>query len=130
MIDREHKLSTTRQVTLLEISRGTVYYLPQPVSQADLALMRKIDKLHLEYPFMGSRMLRDQLARQGIRGRPLVRLSPLSHLVIASKITHPSRRQLFLTCGAHLVVPAGNHGWFGRPIELLRLYAITGAKLA
>lgn len=99
MIDREHKLSTTRLVTLLEISRGTVYYLPQPVSPADLALMRKIDKLDLEYPFMGSRMLRDQPARQSIRGRPPVRLSPLSPLVIASKITHPSRRQLFLTCG-------------------------------
>jgi putative transposase len=66
MIDRDHKLSITRQASLLNISRGTVYYLPQPVSPADLALMRKIDQLHLEHPFMGARMLRDQLARQGI----------------------------------------------------------------
>ena len=74
MIDRDHKLSITRQAELLDISRGTVYYLPQPVSSADLALMRKIDELHLEYPFMGSRMLRDQLARQGIRaGRRHIR---------------------------------------------------------
>jgi transposase InsO family protein len=43
-----------------------VYYLPQPVSPADLVLMRIIDELHLEHPFMGERMLRDQLARQGI----------------------------------------------------------------
>jgi len=62
MVDREHKLSTTRQPKLLDTSRGTVYYLPQPASPADPALIRKIDELHLEYPFMGSRMLRDQLA--------------------------------------------------------------------
>jgi putative transposase len=67
MIDRDHKLSITRQAKLLEISRGTVYYLPRPVSPADLALMHKLDELHLEHPFMGARMLRDQLARQGIR---------------------------------------------------------------
>jgi putative transposase len=66
MIDRDHKLSITRQAELLNISRGTVYYLPQPVSPVDLALMRKLDELHLEHPFMGARMLRDQLARQGI----------------------------------------------------------------
>ena len=74
MIDRDHKLSITRQASLLHISRGAVYYLPQPVSPADLALMRRIDELHLEHPFMGARMLRDQLARQGIRvGRRHVR---------------------------------------------------------
>ena len=66
MIDRDHELSITRQAKLLEISRGTVYYLPRPVSPADLALMRRIDELHLEHPFMGARMLRRQLARQGI----------------------------------------------------------------
>jgi len=74
MIDRDHKLSITRQASLLNISRGTVYYLPQPVSLADLALMRRIDELHLEHPFMGARMLRDQLARQGIHaGRRHIR---------------------------------------------------------
>ncbi len=67
MIDREHELSITRQAKLLGISRGAVYYLPRPVSAADLALMRKLDELHLEHPFMGARMLRDPLARQGIR---------------------------------------------------------------
>jgi putative transposase len=65
MIDRDHKLSITRQARLLNISRGSVYYLSQPVSPADLALMRRIDELHLEHPFMGARMLRDQLNRQG-----------------------------------------------------------------
>ena len=58
----------------LDISRGTVYYLPRPVSPADLALMSKIDELHMEHPSMGARMLRDQLARQSIRlGRRHVR---------------------------------------------------------
>ena len=66
MIDRNHDLSITRQAELLKISRGTVYYLPQPVSDDDLALMRRLDELHLEHPFMGARMLRRQLAQAGI----------------------------------------------------------------
>lgn len=66
MIDRDHQLSVTRQAELLSISRGSVYYLPRPVSEADLALMRRLDELHLEHPFMGARMLRDQLWREGI----------------------------------------------------------------
>jgi putative transposase len=66
MIDRRHDLSITRQAELLGMSRGMVYYLPRPVSTADLALMRAIDELHLEHPFMGARMLRRQLARKGV----------------------------------------------------------------
>ncbi|CDW93702.1 hypothetical protein THICB2_400004 [Thiomonas sp. CB2] len=65
MIDRDHKLSITRQAQLLGMSRGAVYVLPQPTSPADLALMRQIDELHLEHPFMGARMLRRQLAQEG-----------------------------------------------------------------
>ena len=65
MIDREHALPITRQAQALGISRGSVYYLPKPVSAADLALMRRIDELHLELPFAGSRMLRDLLNQEG-----------------------------------------------------------------
>ena len=65
MIDRDHKLSITHQARLLGISRGSVYYLPRPVSDADLALMRRIDELHLEHPFMGARFLRRMLRREG-----------------------------------------------------------------
>ena len=65
MIDPEHKLSITRQAELVNISRGSVYYLPVPTSTADLALMRRIDELHLEFPFAGARMLRDMLKREG-----------------------------------------------------------------
>ena len=67
MIDRGHNLPITRQAQLLGMSRGAVYYLPRPISQADEALMRRIDELHLEHPFMGARMLRDQLHREGIK---------------------------------------------------------------
>ncbi len=65
MIDRKHKVSVTRQAKLVGVSRGSVYYRPRPVSSGDLALMRRIDELHLEHPFMGARMLRDQLVRAG-----------------------------------------------------------------
>ena len=65
MIDRAHKLPLTKQARALDISRGSVYYLPKPVPTADLALMRQIDELHLELPFAGSRMLRDLLNAQG-----------------------------------------------------------------
>ena len=67
MIDRDHTLTITRQAELLGISRGSVYYLPTPVSDADLALMRRIDELHLEHPFMGARMLRRQLRHTGVK---------------------------------------------------------------
>jgi putative transposase len=66
MIDRSHELSLTRQAAVLGISRGSVYYDPCPVSAADLAIMRRIDELHLDYPFAGSRMLRDLLRGEGI----------------------------------------------------------------
>jgi putative transposase len=66
MIDREHKLPVKRQAEVLEISRGTVYYQPRPVSERDLLLMRAIDELHLDHPFAGSRMLRDLLRQQGL----------------------------------------------------------------
>ena len=64
MIDRTHTLSVSRQAELLNISRGTVYYLPKPVSQKDLALMNAIDELHLEFPFMGARQLRRELLKK------------------------------------------------------------------
>ena len=66
MIDRDHDLSLVRQARVLNISRGAVYYKPRPVSPEDLAIMRRIDELHLDYPFAGSRMLRDFLNRAGV----------------------------------------------------------------
>jgi putative transposase len=66
MIDRDHALPITRQAQLLGMSRGSVYYLPRPLSAGELDLRRRIDELHLEFPFMGARMLRRQLHRQGV----------------------------------------------------------------
>ena len=65
MIDRSHELPLTGQAKALGISRGSVYYLARPTSDANLALMRRIDELHLEHPFAGSRMLRDMLKAEG-----------------------------------------------------------------
>lgn len=66
MIDRGHNLPLTRQAEVLGLSRGSLYYEPRPVAAADLAIMRRIDELHLNYPFAGSRMLRDLLRGEGI----------------------------------------------------------------
>ena len=67
MIDRKHDLPITRQAEVLRISRGSVYYLPRPVSAADLAIMRRLDRRHLEFPFAGSRMLQGLLSAEGCR---------------------------------------------------------------
>src|ERR1019366_1318558 len=66
MIDPDHDLPITQQAEVLGISRSTVYYEPRPVPAEDLWLMRQIDELHLNYPFAGSRMLRDLLSHQGL----------------------------------------------------------------
>jgi hypothetical protein len=67
MIDRKHDLLITRQAEVLSISRGSVYYLPRPVSATDLEVMRRLDRLHLEFPFAGSRMLRGLLVAEGCK---------------------------------------------------------------
>jgi putative transposase len=67
MIDRAHDLPVTKQVQLLRISRGSVYYRPRPVPEADLAIMSRLDRLHLELPFAGSRMLRGLLGAEGCK---------------------------------------------------------------
>jgi putative transposase len=66
MIDRSHDLPLTRQARVLKLSRSSLYNQARPVSAADLAIMRRIDELHLDYPFAGSRMLRDLLHGEGI----------------------------------------------------------------
>jgi putative transposase len=67
MIDRTHELSLTRQAKLLKLSRSSLYYQAHPVSAADLALMLRLDKLHTDHPFAGSRMLRDILRGEGVQ---------------------------------------------------------------
>jgi putative transposase len=67
MIDRANDLPITKQAEVLRISRGSVYYQPPPVPEADLAIMRRLDRLHLEFPFAGSRMLRGLLVGEGCK---------------------------------------------------------------
>ena len=66
MIDRAKVLPLTRQASLLRLSRSSLYYLPRPVPPARLAIMHRIDALHVEHPFAGSRMLRDLLRAEGV----------------------------------------------------------------
>jgi len=74
MIDRTHALPLTRQAKILKLGRSSLYYQPCPVSAGDLVIMRRIDELHLQYPFAGSRMLRDLLRGEGFEiGRQAVR---------------------------------------------------------
>ncbi len=66
MIDRDHSLPLRRQAAVLQLSRSTLCYEPRPVSAAELAVMRRIDELHLDHPFAGSRMMRDLLRGEGM----------------------------------------------------------------
>jgi putative transposase len=65
MIDRAHDLPITRQAEALNVSRSSVYYLPRAVPETDLLIMRRLDQLHLEFPFAGSRLLKGLLAAEG-----------------------------------------------------------------
>ena len=94
-----------RQAELLDLSRSNVYYLPRPVSDADLVLMRRIDELHLNFPFAGARMLRDMLKLEGFEvGRKHVR-TLMERMGIAAmyrkrntSAPHPRASDLSRTC--------------------------------
>ena len=89
MIDREHDLPIGKQAAALNISRGGVYYLPRPVSARDLELMGRLDRLHLELPFAGARMLRGLLVAEGYKiGRRHVR-TLMKRMGIEALYRHP-----------------------------------------
>ena len=93
MIDRTHELAVTQQATLLGLSRASIYYTPRPVPLGDLALMRRMDELHLELPFAGSRMLRDLLHDEGvITGRDHIR-TVMRRMGIAAVYRRPRTSQ-------------------------------------
>jgi len=117
MIDRAHRLPIARQAQLLGMSRGAVYYCARPTSAADLALMRRIDELHLEHPFMGARMLRRQLARADVHvGRRHI-ATLMRRMGIEALAPQPgtSKRQLghkiYPYLLRKLVVGQSNHVW-------------------
>src|SRR5882757_723400 len=89
MIMREHDLPISKQAKALSISRGSVYYLPRPVSATDLEIMRHLDRLHLEFPFAGSRMLRGLLDGEGYKiGRRHVK-TLMKRMGIEALYRHP-----------------------------------------
>lgn len=83
MTDPDHRLSLSQQAQLLGISRGSLYYAPRPVSDADLKLMRRIDELHMEYPFAGSRMMEGLLRQEGFTAGRL-------HVATCMKMSRPA----------------------------------------
>jgi putative transposase len=111
MIDRTHALPLARQAKALGISRGSLYYRPRPVSDTDLALMRRIDELHLDYPFAGARMLQGLLRGEGHRVGRLHVSTLMKRMGIAAIYRRPSTSK-----------PAPGHKIFP---YLLRKLAIT-----
>ena len=96
MIDEKEKLPVTGQCKLLELNRSGVYYKPAPLSERDIELMRQIDEIHLQYPFYGSRKIRDELWSKGYdlgrdKVRRLMRLMGVEALYIKPKLSlaHP-----------------------------------------
>jgi putative transposase len=117
MIDPSHDLPVCRQAELLEISRSNVYYLPQPVCEADLVLMKRIDELHLNFPFAGARMLRDMLKLEGFEvGRKHVRTLMGKMGIVAlyrkrkTSVAHPAH-PIYPYLLTNLTIERANHVW-------------------
>ena len=117
MIDRNHPLPIKRQAEVLSISRGAVYYAARAIGQADLALMRRIDKLHLEPPFMGTRMLRREFAKGGIDvGRQHIR-TLMQRMNVRSLAPQPGTSKpgpghtIYPYLLRHVVVSRSNQVW-------------------
>lgn len=107
MIDRNHDLSLTRQAQILGLSRSSLYYVPVEISPADLELMRRIDHLHTDYPFMGARMLRDRLKALGynVGRRHVARLMRLMDIAALYRKKRTTKRN-----PEHPVFPYLLHG--------------------
>jgi putative transposase len=117
MIDREHGLPLARQAKALGLSRSSVYHLPRPVPARDLAIMRRVDELHLNYPFAGSRMLCGLLHSEGIaigrrHMRTLMRRMGIEALYRRPRTTKPEpghKIYPYLLRGLEITRP--NHVW-------------------
>ena len=118
MIIKTHPLPVKRQAELLKISRSNIYYLPVPTSEKDLALMRAIDELHLEHPFLGARQLSRMLAREG---HPYAGRLHVGTLMAKMGITalyrqpnasqrHPGHK-VYPYLLRHLAIERANHVW-------------------
>src|SRR5476651_329158 len=115
MIDRSHDLPLGRQAELLGLSRSRLYYEPRPVPAAELAVMRRIDALHLDYPFAGSRMLRDLLRGEGVgigrqRVARMMKRMGIEALYRKPNTSKPAPGHKIYPYLLHLPVPAARRG--------------------
>jgi len=103
MIDRAKSVPLTRQCQMLDLSRSSVYYRPVPNPEEDLALMRRIDEIHLRFPFMGSRKIRDMLQREGygVNRKKVQRLMRLMDI----HALYPKKRRTSLPEKGHKIYP-------------------------
>lgn len=87
---RHSQLSVRKQCQLLELARSSCYYRPQGESEANLALIRKIDELYTRWPFYGSRRIADE--REVSRGRiqRLMRQMGIEAIYPKKRTTWPS----------------------------------------
>jgi putative transposase len=117
MINPTHPLPVVRQCQLLGVARSSAYYQPRPVSVPTLALMRRIDELHLQYPFAGARMLRDLLRQEGrtIGRRQVATLMRRMGIEALYRKPHLSRRHPAHTIYPYLLrdltISRPNHVW-------------------
>jgi putative transposase len=117
MIDKSHDLSVVQQCQILNLSRSSVYYKPRPASPENLALMRRMDELHLDYPFYGSRGLKKHLRREGHRiGRARVaRLMKLMGMHSIYRKPNTSKRHpkhpVYPYLLRYLSIERPNHVW-------------------
>lgn len=117
MIDRTHALKVSRQCELLDLQRSTFYYKPKADHSKSLELMRKIDALHLEFPWMGSRSIKDQLARGGMsvcrdRVRGLMRKMGIHAIYRAPRTSIPFKgHKIYPYLLKDLVIDRPNQAW-------------------
>ena len=117
MIDKTHQLSVRQQSQLIQINRSTLYYKPKEISSTDLSWMRLIDEIHLDYPFMGSRMIRDMLQRQGHqigrrKVRRLMRLMGIHALYPKPNTSKPNlAHRIFPYLLKNMVIDHSNQVW-------------------
>jgi putative transposase len=119
MINPEHDLPVVRQCELLDLARSTAYYRPLPTPERDLLLMRRLDELHLKWPFLGARKLRDLLNRDGFEvGRKhvvtLMRKMGISAIYRQPKTSTPGsdpEHRIYPYLLRDLAIERANHVW-------------------
>jgi len=117
MIERGSEVPVKRQAELLELSRSSVYYMPRPLPERDLTLMRRIDELHLEAPFYGARKLAAQLCREGYavgrkHVRTLMRRMGIEALYRKPRTSIPAREAtIYPYLLGNLVIDRPNQVW-------------------